>query len=174
MTCQSPLIHVEMNSKLQPLLYQVTLDVWADFNQWTSPNLDSTRVALHRSGEVSTRPLTRTTGAPSQSPWRAQWFHSFKPSRRRQPPTVTSRWCLLEDSLVPQSLNSWCNALGCSQSHEDATSKPSEWEKWGRRLKYFKEAFQSAKRPHPQPSMRNRALADRPPHKDRTVRRSNQ
>ena len=33
MTCRSPLIHVEVDSKLQPLLYHVTLDFLVGLNQ---------------------------------------------------------------------------------------------------------------------------------------------
>ena len=129
MTCRSPLIHVEVDSKNQPLLYQDFPWSWAGLKQWTSPNLDSTRVALHHSGEVSTRTSHNQIEAPPQSSWWARRFHFSKPSRRRQPPRVTSWWRLLEDSLVPQTSNTWCNALGCSHTLKNATTKQCEWER---------------------------------------------
>ena len=48
------LIHVEVDYKNQPLLYQETFWSWADLNQRTAPNFDSTRIAPHHSDEVST------------------------------------------------------------------------------------------------------------------------
>ena len=95
---------------------------WAGLNQGTAPHLDSTRVALHHSGEVSTRPLTTDFGALQQSPWRCS-TKSTSPSRERQLPRVTSRRRLLEVCLVSQSSNSWCNAQGCSHTLKDAISK---------------------------------------------------
>ena len=67
MTCRSPLIHVEVDSKFQPLLYQEHLLILSRLELQTSPNLDSTRVALHHSGEVSTRTSHNQIGAPPQS-----------------------------------------------------------------------------------------------------------
>ena len=50
-------------------------------------------------------------------------IHFSKPSRERQLPRVTSWWRLLEVSLMPQSSNSWCNALGSSHTLKNAISK---------------------------------------------------
>ena len=129
MTCRSPLIHVEVDSKFQPLLYQEYLLILTRLELQTSPNLDSTRVALHHSGDVSTRTSHNQIKAPPQSSWWDHRFHFSKPSRRRQPPRVTSWWCLLKDSLVLQSSNTWCNALGCSHTLKNATTKQCEWER---------------------------------------------
>ena len=101
-----------------------TSSSWAGLNQEIAPHLDSTRVALHHSGEVSTKPLTNEIGAPQQ--FSLEVLHEIlfsKPSRERQLPRVTSWWRLLEDSLVPQSSNTWCNALGCSHTLKNAISK---------------------------------------------------
>ena len=106
-----------------------TLLILSRLELQTSPNLDSTRVALHHSGEVSTRTSHNQIEAPPQSSWWARRFHFSKPSRRRQPPRVTSWWRLLEDSLVPQGSNTWCNALGCSHTLKNATTKQCEWER---------------------------------------------
>jgi hypothetical protein len=56
-------------------------------------------------------------GPSSQSSWRAHGFHSSKPSMRRQPLRVTSRWCLLEKSLVPQSSRTHKSSTRISHSH---------------------------------------------------------
>ena len=124
MTCRWPLIHVEVDSKSQPLLYQELSWSWAALNRETAPHLDFTRVAIHHSGEVNTKPLTTEIGAPQQFPLEVlHEIHFSKPSRERQLPRVTSRWRLLEVSLVPQSSNSWCNALGYSHTLKNAISK---------------------------------------------------
>ena len=93
MTCRSPLIHIEVDSKNQPLLYQ------------EPPDLEPAWIKelLHIS-----IPL--------------ELFFS-KPSREQQLPRVTSWWRLLEVSLMPQSSNSWCNALGSSHTLKNAISK---------------------------------------------------
>ena len=80
---------------------------------------------------------------------RLNGFTFSKSSRERQLPRVISQWRLLEDSLVPQSSDSWCNALGCSHTPKNTTSKQSEWKRGSGFLKNVKKAFQSAKRAHP-------------------------
>jgi hypothetical protein len=59
----------------------------------------------------------KNTEPPSQSSWRAHGFHSSKPSRRRQPPKVTSWWCLLEESLVPQSSRTLKSSIRISHTY---------------------------------------------------------
>ena len=61
-------------------------------------------------------------------------INSSKPSRERQLPRVTSRWRLVEDSLVPQSSNSWYNALGCSHTHKNAIPMQRVCDRGGNKL----------------------------------------
>ena len=155
MSCRSPLIHVEVDSKNQPFLYQDFPWSWAGLNQWTSPNLDSTRIALHHSSEVSTRTSHNQFRGTFTNLLEGLHEITFsKPSREQQLPRVTSRWHLLENSIMPQSSNSWCNALGCSHTHKNATSKQRVRDRVGGLLKYVKEAFKIAKRAHTRPDMR--------------------
>jgi hypothetical protein len=97
-------------------------------NQWASPNLDFTKVALHHSVEVSTTTSHKSNRGSFTIFLKGSGFTFSKPSRERQLPRVTNRWCLVEDSVVPQRSNSWCNALGCSYTLKNATTKQSEWE----------------------------------------------
>jgi hypothetical protein len=96
--CRSPLIHVEVDSKLSlaPLLRHVLISSQADKE---TLNTLIPLVSPYRSSEVGSN--------PSQSP--QQLLHNLhreldedttKPSRRRQPPRLTSRRCLLS---VPPS-----------------------------------------------------------------------
>ena len=66
------------------------------------------------------------TGPPSQSSWRAHGFHSSKPSRKRQPPRVTSQWRLLEESLVPQSSRTLESSTRISHTH-NGSRKACVW-----------------------------------------------
>jgi hypothetical protein len=117
------------------------------WNQWTSPNLLSTRDALHHSGEVSSRTShNNRSKASSQTSWRAQRSTTSKPSRRRQPPRVTSRWCLLEELLVPQCSNYQCNALGSLNLTKKAILKACEWERVKRVLQRVFQVFKVCKR----------------------------
>jgi hypothetical protein len=69
-------------------------------------------------------------------------FHSSKPSRRQQPPRVTSWWRLHEESLVPQSSNHLNQALGSHTPPMDQGKLVCE----GRGLSRVKYAVQMAKR----------------------------
>ena len=63
-------------------------------------------------------------------------------SREWQLPRVTNQWRLLEDSLVPQSSNPWCNALGCSHTHKNAIPNQRVRER-GRPVQICQGSFQS-------------------------------
>ena len=124
MTCRSPIIHIEVDPKGQPLLYQETSWSWAGLNQWTSPNLDYTRVALHHSARGEHKDLSQPILGHLHNLLEGLHKITFsKPSRERQLPRVTSWWRLLKDFLVPQSSNSWRTTLECFYSHKDAISK---------------------------------------------------
>ena len=152
MTCRSPLIHVEVDSSLWLLLNQVSLLQQEGFTKnnlmlsqsipWTSPNLDFTRSTLYRSGKVSQNLFTRTSTASSQSSWRARCNHASKPSRRRQPPKVTSWRCFLGEPLVPQAQKQLKSSTRRSHPHKRSTMcVRREGE-----LKYVKYGLQMAKR----------------------------
>ena len=151
LTYRSPLIHVEVDSKNQPLLYQDSLDLKP---AWINEYLQiSIPLELHFTTPArwAQRPLTSQPilGLLHNLLEGLNGFIFFKPSRKWQLPRVISRWCLLEDSLVSQSSDSWCNALGCSHTPKNATSKQSEWERGSGWLKNVKKAFQSAKHARP-------------------------
>jgi hypothetical protein len=191
MTCRSPLIHVEVDSMI-PLasLSRILLMYKPTWNQWTSPNLLSTRDALHHSGEVSSRTShNNRSKASSQTSWRAQRSTTSKPSRRRQPPRVTSRWRLLEELLVPQCSNYQCNALGSLNLTKKAILKACEWERVKRVLQRVFQVFKMCKRTSTRwgveyiergtknltvmfKSRAHCVFADSPPLRGRTVRRS--
>ena len=114
-----------------------------------------------------------------------------KAYREQQLSRVIGWWLLLENSLVPQSWNSWYNALGCSHTHKDAISKQrvGERETWGSLLKYVKETFKMGQQTSPTTghqvyiatprnlivtlkSRENKAFMDCPPHRNRTSRHS--
>jgi hypothetical protein len=62
--------------------------------------------------------------APSQSPFKCSVAHTIsKPSRRRQPPRVTSQWCLLGIPLVPQWSTSLMQCTKHSLTHKNAITK---------------------------------------------------
>jgi hypothetical protein len=61
--------------------------------------------------------LSQEHRAPSQSSWRAHGSHSYKPSRRWQPPRVTSRWRFLEESLVAQTSRALKSSTRISHTH---------------------------------------------------------
>ena len=123
MTCRSPLIHVEVESMNQPLLYQEPLDLepaWIKEPLQTSIPLELLFTTPMRWAQDLSQPksglLNNLLGGAPRNPL-------LKPSRERQLPRVTSWWRLLEVSLMPQSSNSWCNALGSSHTLKNAISK---------------------------------------------------
>jgi hypothetical protein len=59
-------VHIEVDPMFNRSSFEAPLDI-EPLEKITTPHLDSTRVALHHSCEESTKALTRTTGAPSQS-----------------------------------------------------------------------------------------------------------
>ena len=122
MTCRSSLNHVEVDSKNQQHLYQELSWSWAGLNQRT----------LHTSIPLELLFTTPVRWAQDLSQPKSGLLNNLlglheilfsKPSRERQLPRVTSRWRLLEVSLVPQSSNFWCNALGSSHTLKNAISK---------------------------------------------------
>ena len=125
MTCRSPLTHVEVDSKNQPLLYQElnSLDLepaWIKEPLHTSIPLELLFITPVRWAQNLSQPKSGLRnnllgGAPRNPLLQAIYGAAT--------PRVTSRWCFLEVSLVPQSSNSWCNALGCSQTLTNAISK---------------------------------------------------
>jgi hypothetical protein len=76
----------------------------------------STRVALHGSRGVSTIPLTISSLDQRTSFLRALTETTTKPSRRWQPPRVTSTTSLQDDHLVPLDATSQCNRTGIAHS----------------------------------------------------------
>ena len=130
MTCRSPLIHVEVDSMFQPLLYQES--------SWCISRLEikeplQTSFPLELLFATPVSQSTRTSHKLNRGSFTISFeglndSSTSKPSRRRQPPKVTSQWCLLEDSLVPQCSNKGCNALGSSLSHKECNLKTYEWE----------------------------------------------
>ena len=123
MTCRSPLIHVEVDSKNQPLLYQDPHDLepaWIKELLHTSIPLELLFTTPVRWAQNLSQPKS---GSSTISLEELHEIHFSKPSRERQLPRVTSRWRLLEVSLGPQSSNSWCNALGYSHTLKNAISK---------------------------------------------------
>ena len=77
----------------------------------------STRVALHGSRRASTMPLTKLfSGAPHKLLVGFDGEHHH-PSRRWQPPRVTSTIGLQDDHLVPLDVTSRCNRTRITLSH---------------------------------------------------------
>jgi hypothetical protein len=68
-------------------------------------------------------PLTINTATSPQSSWRARRRQSPEPSRRRQPPRVTSRWCLLG---VPPSASRITNGCKCTRNTRSLTRMQSQ------------------------------------------------
>jgi hypothetical protein len=82
-----------------------------------------TRVALRGSRRASTMPLTKLfSRAPHKLLAGFDGDHATKPSRRWQPPRVTSITSLQLDHLVPLDATSQCNAL---ESHSLAIGSHS-------------------------------------------------
>ena len=77
----------------------------------------STRIALRDPCGASTIPLTITSPDTTQSSLRASTETTTKPSRRWQPPRVTSTTGLQLDHLVPLDATSRCNRTRIAHSH---------------------------------------------------------
>ena len=123
MTCRSPLIHVEVDSKNQPLLYQEPLDLEpARIKEPLHTSIPQSCSSPLRWGEHKTS-HNRNRGSSTISLEELHEIHFSKPSRERRLPRVTSWWRLLEVSLMPQSSNSWCNALESPHTLKNAISK---------------------------------------------------
>ena len=146
----------------------------------------STRVALCDSRGVSTIPLTIAPEHRTTFLRASQRRHTTKPSRRWQPPRVTSTADLQLDHLVPTLAISQCNALEslthlanliCSNtselegfqalSHKDIKSPRCSTPQNGRPLPLF--IVGSPKVAVTSKTRRNRVSADCPPHRDRAV-----
>jgi hypothetical protein len=126
--CRSPLIHVEVDSSLW--FASLSSVHFSNKNDSQKSNLTLREINIlnlikpqfHwscssplRWGEHNTS--HKNIGLPSQSSWRAHGFHSSKPSRRRQPPRVKSRWRFLEESLVTQSSRTLESSTRISHTH---------------------------------------------------------
>jgi hypothetical protein len=99
----------------------------------------STRVALRDPHRVSTIPLTNPPSEHRTSFSRASMeSQATKPSRRWQPPRVTSTTGLQLNHLVPLDATSRCNAL---ESHSLAIGSHSCKHKWVRGLSSTPQAW---------------------------------
>jgi hypothetical protein len=101
-TCKS---HSPMWSAYHKLYHLTWLDHLLPFAS------RSTRVDLRGSRGMSTIPLTISSPGTAQSSLHASTETTTKPSRRWQPPRVTSTTGLQLDHLVPLDATSLCNAL---------------------------------------------------------------
>jgi hypothetical protein len=87
-----------------------------------------TRVALHGSHGASTMPLPRLfSGAPHKLLAGFDGDHTTKPSRRWQPPRVTSTTGLQDGHLVPHNVTSWCNRSRIAHSLNRMNTIKQEW-----------------------------------------------
>jgi hypothetical protein len=108
---------------------------------------------FHCSSEVSTRPLTTRNPEPRTIFLRDSTDSSItKRSRKRQLPRVTNQplaWWFPSATKIKTLMQ----CTKSSQSHKNATTKPSEWERGEGELYKGVWTFQSAKRGFPNPGM---------------------
>ena len=123
MTCRSPLIHARWIQSFNRFSIKTSLDLepaWDNEPLQTSIPLEFLFTTPVRWAQTSNN---RNRGSSTISLEELHEILFSKPSRERQLPRVTSWWRLLEVSLMPQSSNSWCNALGSSHTLKSAISK---------------------------------------------------
>ena len=108
MTCRSTLIHVEVDSNNQPLLYQEPLDLELTWINEPLQTLIPLELLFTTPVRWAQDPSQQISGLHKNLLGGLHEINSSKLSRERQLPRVTSRWRLLEVSLMRQSSNSWC------------------------------------------------------------------
>jgi hypothetical protein len=119
--CRSPLIHVEVefNLSLAPLSRHGL--IFEPSGQELTQYLDSTSVTFAAPARWAWTPHNQHCGS-STIFTESSTETTPKPSRRRQPPRVTSRWCL---PSVPPSASKDHKGCKCTRTSESHTRMQS-------------------------------------------------